>query len=206
VNKFPKTKNLAHQSRKTQSLKKAEDFKLFGSSLKSILYQGDSIVQKCGLTKTPKIFQMGSENFIKSPTQIGWYENQKNNRVFIGETTPKNRNPISLPPKGLTPVVPHGGTKFSINITNSKNIQRRSGRDVVGNAKPTIETNSEQVLVQQQGLSTRQVQIVQERLTHESAMNGGLTKSAMRRDASNSNLLHKTEDDLPGASLLNGQS
>lgn len=48
--------------------------------------------------------------------------------------------------------------------------------------------------------------MVQNRLTYEPAMNGGLTKSAMRRDASNSNILHKTEDDLPGASFLNGQS
>jgi hypothetical protein len=206
VNKFPKTTNLANRSRKTQTLKEAEDFKLFGSNLKSILYQGDSIVQKFGPTKQPKTFQMGSENVIKSPTQIGWYENHKNSRWFIGEKTPKNRIPISLSPKGLTPVIPHGGTKFSINIPNSKNVKRRSGRDVIGNAKSTIQTKSEQDLVQQQGLSTSQVQIVQERLTHESAMNGGLTKSTMRRDASNSNLLHKTEDDLPGASLLNGQS
>lgn len=60
--------------------------------------------------------------------------------------------------------------------------------------------------MQLQGLSKSQVQMMQDRLTYEPNMNGGLTKSAMRRDASNSNLLHKTEDDLSGASLLNGQS
>jgi hypothetical protein len=206
VNKFPKATNSAHLSRKTSTLKKAEDLKLFHSNLKSILHQGDSTVQKFGPMSQPKIFRMGSENVFKSPTQIGWYKNQKNSQRFIGEATPKNGIPISLSPKGLTPVIQHGGTKFSINITNSKNVQRKSGRDLIGNAKSTVEASSEQDLVQQKWLSTSQVQMVQNRLTYEPAMNGGLTKSAMIRDASNSNLLHKTEDDFPGASFLNGQS
>lgn len=80
VNKFPKTTNSVYRTCKTRTQKYAEDFKLFGSNLKSILYQGDSTVKKFGPTKQPKIFRMGSENVIKSPMQIGWYENQKNSR------------------------------------------------------------------------------------------------------------------------------
>lgn len=149
---------------------------------------------------------MGSENVFKSPTQIGWYQNQKNSQRFIGETTPKNGIPIPLSPKGLTPAIPPGGTKFSINISNSNSVKRKSGRDLIGNAKSTFETKGEQDLAQQQRLSTSQVQTVQNMLTYQPAMNGGLNKSPKKRDASNSNLLHMTEYDLPDRSLLNGQS
>ncbi len=44
---------------------------------------------------------MGSENVTESPSQIGWYEKQKNSRWFIGETTPKIGILISLSPKEL---------------------------------------------------------------------------------------------------------
>jgi hypothetical protein len=50
VNNFRKATNSAHPSRKTQTPKNTEDFKLFSSNLKSILSEGNSTVQKFGPT------------------------------------------------------------------------------------------------------------------------------------------------------------